>query len=76
MVEQDITLDEILEAIGICQILDNYPEHRRGACYVLNGFTHDGRRKHIVCTTARPVLSIITVYEPIPPKWVTPIQRR
>jgi hypothetical protein len=76
MVEEDITLDEVLEAITVGQILENYPEHRRGACCLLNGFTHGRRPLHIVCTTARPVLIIITVYEPKPPKWVTPTQRR
>ena len=76
MVEEDITLDEVLETIATGQILENYPEHRRGACCLLNGFTHSGRPIHIVCTTTRPVLIIITVYEPKPPKWVTPTQRR
>lgn len=76
MVEEDITLDEVLEAIVTAQILENYPEHRRGACCLLNGYTQDGRPLHIVCTTARPVLIIITVYEPKPPKWITPTQRR
>jgi len=76
MVEEDITLDEVLEAIATGQILENYPEHRRGACCLLNGFTRSGRPIHIVCTTTRPVLIIITVYEPKPPKWVTPTQRR
>ena len=76
MVEEDITLDEMLEAIATGQILENYPEHRRGACCLLNGFTHEGRPLHIVCTTTRPVLIIITVYEPKPPKWITPTQRR
>ena len=76
MVEEDITLNEVLETIAMGQILENYPEHRRGACCLLNGFTHGGRPIHIVCTTARPVLIIITVYEPRPPKWVTSTQRR
>jgi hypothetical protein len=75
MVEEEITLDEILEAMTTGQILENYPEHRRGACCLLNGFTQAGRPVHIVCTTARPVLIIITVYEPKPPKWITPTQR-
>ncbi|RLG59392.1 MAG: DUF4258 domain-containing protein [Candidatus Hydrothermarchaeota archaeon] len=75
MVEEEITLDEVLEAIATGQILENYPEHRRGACCLLNGHTRDGRPLHIVCTTARPVLIIITVYEPKPPKWITPTQR-
>jgi hypothetical protein len=76
MVEEDITLDEVLQAIAMGHILENYPEHRRGACCLLNGHTQNSRPLHIVCTTARPVLIIITVYEPKPPKWVTPTQRR
>ena len=76
MVEEDITLDEVIEAIDKGQILENYPKHRRGACCLLNGLTEKGRPLHIVCTTARRVLIIITVYEAKPPKWVTPIQRR
>ncbi len=76
MVEEDITLDEVIEAIDKGQILENYPKHRRGACCLLNGLTQKGRPLHIVCTTARRVLIIITVYEAKPPKWVTPIQRR
>src|SRR5262245_14978287 len=74
-VEEDITPDEILQAIATGEILENYPEHRRGACCLLNGFTLQGRSLHVVCTTAQPLLIIITVYEPKPPKWVTPTQR-
>jgi len=76
MTEEDITLDEVLEAIATGQILENYPEHRRGACCLLNGVTKKGRPLHIVCTTAQPVLIIITVYQAKPPRWTTPIQRR
>jgi len=76
MVEEDITLDEVLEAIATGQILENYPEHRRGACCLLNGVTKKNRPLHIVCTTVQPVLIIITVYEAKPPKWITPTQRR
>ena len=32
MVEEEITLDELLEAIVGGQVLENYAEHRRGAC--------------------------------------------
>ena len=74
-VEEDITLDDILQTVDAGEILENYPEHRRGACCLLNGFTSQGRSLHVVCTTAQPVLIVITVYEPKPPKWVTSTQR-
>jgi len=75
MVEEDISLDDVLEAIDASQVL-NYAEHRRGPCCLLNGLTHGGRSIHVVCTTAQPLLIIITVYVPKPPKWITPTQRR
>ncbi len=76
MVEDDATLDDVLEAISKGKILENYPAHRRGACCLINGLAKDERPLHIVCTTERSVLIIITVYRPKPPKWITPIQRR
>jgi hypothetical protein len=76
MVEEDITLDEVLQSIVAACILEDYPEHQRGPCCLLFGKTQAGRPLHIVCTTAQPVLIIITVYEPRPPRWVTPTQRR
>jgi hypothetical protein len=76
MVEDGITMDDVLEAIANCDVIEDYPAHRRGACCLVNGTTRARRPLHIVCTTAQPVLVIITVYEPKPPRWITPIQRR
>jgi hypothetical protein len=76
MVEEDISLDEVLEALRHGEILEYYPEHRRGACCLVQGLTDEGRPLHIICTTAQPVLILITAYEPRPPKWRTPRERR
>ena len=73
---EDITLDEVLAAIANGQILEDYAEHKRGPCCLLYGRTHQGRPLHIVCTTAQVVLIIITVYVPLPPKWISPTKRR
>lgn len=35
----------------------------------------NGRTLHVVCTINRSPLLIITVYEPKPPKWITPTRR-
>jgi hypothetical protein len=76
MVEDDVTLAELTEVLRSCSIIENYPEHRRGACCLVSGYTHERRRSlHVVCTTDQPLLIVITVYEPKPPKWVTPTQR-
>jgi hypothetical protein len=56
--------------------LEHYPEHRRGACCLVNGSTEEGRPLHVVCTTGQPLLILITVYEPRSPRWLTPRERR
>jgi hypothetical protein len=76
MVEDAISPEDVLHAIAVGQILENYPDHRRGSCCLLHGQTIEGRHLHLVCTTARASLILITVYEPLPPKWVTPTQRK
>ena len=75
MVAEAITLQDVFEALAHGEILENYPEHRRGACCLVGGITERGRPLHVVCTTAQPVVIVITVYEPRPPKWVTPTKR-
>lgn len=75
MVAEGIGFADLLQAIQRAEILEDYPEHRRGACCLMGGTTGTGRPMHIVCTTAQPILIVITVYEPKPPKWVTPKRR-
>ena len=75
MVEEEIRIEEVVAAIRQSKILEHYPEHRRGSCCLLAGVTETGRSLHLVCTTAQPVLVLITAYEPKPPRWVTPTQR-
>ena len=76
MVEENITLDQVIQALVRGQLLENYPQHQRGACCLFGGFSQDSRPLHIVCTTVQPLLIIITVYEPKLPKWITPTTRR
>jgi len=76
MVEEEITLDQVLQAVASGQIVEDYPEHLRGACCLIGGVSDGGRPLHVVCTSAQPTLIIITVYEPLPPKWISPTQRR
>jgi len=75
MVSDGFQLDDVLAGLENSRLLENYPEHKRGACALFGGVAPDGRPIHIVCTTANPVTILITVYEPKPPKWPTPTQR-
>jgi YgiT-type zinc finger domain-containing protein len=49
MDEEDITLDEVLAAIMNCQVLEDYPEHRRDPCCLLFGYTRRGRPSTAYC---------------------------
>ena len=75
MVEEGVSLEDVFQAVATGRVLENYPEHRRGACCLAGGSTRSGRAIHVVCTTELPVMVIITVYEPKAPKWVTPTRR-
>lgn len=76
MVTEKVSTVNFLYALGNAHLLEDYPEHERGSCCLVCGFTESNRPLHIVCTTSLPELVIITVYEPRLPKWLTPSQRR
>ena len=59
----------------VSEALEHYPEHRRGPCCLVCGYTVEKRPLHVVCTTEQPLLILITAYEPKPPKWETPTLR-
>jgi hypothetical protein len=75
MVVEEVGLAEVYQALESGAVLENYPDHRRGACCLVGGYTLAGRALHVVCTTARAELIVITVYEPKPPKWMSPTKR-
>jgi hypothetical protein len=75
MVEEDIALDDVRDVLLSARLLEDYPEHRRGACCLFCGYISRNRYVHVVCTTALDLAIIITVHEPRPPKWVTPFER-
>ncbi|MCH8205865.1 MAG: DUF4258 domain-containing protein [Chloroflexi bacterium] len=72
---EGITVTEIREAIARGTILEDYPEHQRGPCCLIYGKTALGRDLHLVVTTGRTPVILITVYEPGPPRWVGPETR-
>ncbi|MGC9194012.1 MAG: DUF4258 domain-containing protein [Syntrophobacteraceae bacterium] len=76
MVEEDITTSELLSSLADCILLEDYPDHKRGACCLVCGKTKNGRYLHTVCTYGYPEAIIITTYEPKPPKWETAFKRR
>lgn len=52
------------------EVIENYPEDKYGPSCLLLGFTSAGRPLHVACSyPSRPLVKIITLYEPDPEEW-------
>ena len=69
---RDISVAEMEEAIsGRCEIIEDYPDDKYGPSCLILGFTKAGRPLHLQCSyPSRPLIKIITLYEPDPDLWV------
>lgn len=66
-----ITMQEVREAIETCKMLEDYPEDKYGPSCLILGFTKSKRPLHIQCSyPSRPLIKIITLYEPDPLQWI------
>lgn len=66
-----ISVQEIREAISVSQIIEDYPNDKYGPSCLLLGYTQNTRPLHIQCSyPARPLIKIVTVYEPDPNQWI------
>ena len=77
MIQRDITTEQIEQALdnSKVEIIRNYPRAGRPCPeYLILGEDESGRSLHIL--TAYPMVEVITAYEPVPPKWVNPRERR
>ncbi len=66
-----ISLLEFREAVSQSEVIEDYPDDKYGPSCLLLGFTSSRRPLHIQCSyPSRPLLKIITLYEPNPQKWM------
>jgi len=72
-----INLGEVEEAIASGDMIEDYPEDKYGPSCLVLGFTRAGRPLHVQCShPTRPLVKIITVYEPDPERWTDYRTRR
>ena len=72
-----ISVGEIREAIQTGEIIEDYPDDKYGPSCLILGFTETGRPLHIQCSyPRRPLIKIVTVYEPDPTEWINYRERR
>jgi hypothetical protein len=68
---RQISVQELREAIANGEIIEDYPEDKYGPSCLILGFTQVGRPLHVQCSyPTRPLVKIITLYEPDPSQWI------
>lgn len=67
-----ISVQEVREAVmRNSELIEDYPDDKYGPSCLILGFTEGNRPLHIQCSySSRPVLKIITIYEPNPENWI------
>jgi Domain of unknown function (DUF4258) len=66
-----IRVQELREAIAIGEIIEDYPTDKYGPSCLVFGVTLARRPLHIQCSyPSRPLVKIITLYEPDPQCWI------
>ncbi|WP_369431569.1 DUF4258 domain-containing protein [Rhodohalobacter sulfatireducens] len=75
---RNISVQEVKQAINKeAKIIEDYPNDKCGPSCLILGLTKQNRPLHIQCSyPSRPVLKIITLYEPDPEKWINFEKRR
>jgi hypothetical protein len=72
-----ITTEEVRTVIFAGEIIEDYPEDRRGhSCLILGYSPTDQRPLHVVCSPKEEYLAIITAYLPDPVRWSADFRRR
>ena len=66
-----ISVQDVRGAISECELIEDYPDDKYGPSCLVLGFTESGKPLHIHCShPSRPLIKIITLYEPDPAKWI------
>jgi hypothetical protein len=73
-----ISVAELLHALSIGEIIEEYPEDKPYPSALILGRTAESRPLHVVCAPvlAEQRLIIITTYEPDPARWEADFKRR
>ncbi|HUU01198.1 MAG TPA: DUF4258 domain-containing protein [Myxococcota bacterium] len=69
---RDISVAELEQAVSNrSEVIEDYPEDKYGPSCLILGFTFVGRPIHVQCSyPARPLIKIITLYEPDTDLWI------
>ena len=66
-----ISVQETREIFGDAEVIEDDPEDKYGPSCLILGKTRKGRPLHIQCSyPSRPIIKIITLYEPDSAHWI------
>lgn len=66
-----ISVQEMREAVSAGEVIEDYPDDKYGPSCLILGFTLANKPIHLQCSHAsRPIVKVITMYEPDPAEWV------
>ncbi len=72
-----IRVQELKEAISSGQVIEDYPNDKYGPSCLISGLTQANRPLHVHCSyPSRPLIKIITVYQPDSNLWNNDFTRR
>ncbi len=70
-IQRGIDVREVREAIAAGSVIEDSPGDKYGPSCLVLGFTATGRPLHVQCShPTRPLVKIITLYEPDPDQWI------
>jgi hypothetical protein len=68
---RNISVQEIRDVINNGEIIEDYPDDKYGPSCLIFGVTQIGRPIHIQCSyPSRPIVKVVSVYEPNPERWI------
>lgn len=77
VIRRRITVREVREAVKGGEIIEDYPDDKYGPSCLIYGRTSTDRPLHVQCSyPSRPLVKVITVYQPDPERWIDYRQRR
>ena len=74
--DEMIIKDEVRYVVFNGEIIEDYPEDKRGHSCLMLGMPNNRRPVHIVCAPKEEYLAIITAYIPSLEKWETDFKTR
>ena len=77
MIGRNISPQEATQSVLAGEVIEDYPDDKYGPSCLVFGRTESQRALHVQCThPSRPLVKVITAYEPDPAEWDETLKRR